>query len=125
MKRLGATNVVEVGTFKGQGALALAAGGPDVKVVTYDVLAWDDFDTALVASDFSSGRIEQRLGDLGDASYRATQLDTLRSADLVFIDGPKDGEWEQHAVPDILAELTDRRRLVVFDDVRLLPMVQL
>ncbi len=125
-RTLDAKNIVEVGTFKGQGALALAAGADHATVVTYDVMPWDGFsETALVLADFDGGRIEQRIGDLGDATYRATQVDTLRAADVVFIDGPKDGEWEDHAVPDILAHLTDRRRLVVFDDIRLLPMVQL
>ncbi len=124
---VGPASIVEVGTFKGQGALALAATSR-CPVVTYDLTAWPDIPGAVLTdADLvgHGGRIEQRLGDLGDAGYRASQLDTLRAADLIFVDGPKDGEWEQHAVPDLLGDLGDRRRLVVLDDVRLLPMVQL
>ncbi|MCW2495621.1 MAG: methyltransferase [Jatrophihabitans sp.] len=118
--------VVEIGTFKGHGALALAAGSSATKVITYDVVPWPEFaDTALRASDLDGGQLEQRLGDLGDPAYLREQLVTLRSADLLFIDGPKDGVWEQHALAPILAALTDRRRLVILDDIRLLELVQL
>src|SRR3954447_13598498 len=49
-----ARRIVEIGTFKGQGALALSAGAPaDARVVTYDILPWSDFsDSALRQSDF-------------------------------------------------------------------------
>lgn len=118
--------VVEVGTFKGLGALALSVGSSPPHVVTYDIHPWHEFsDTILSERDFKSGQLEQRIGDLGQASYRESQLETLQAAEIIFIDGPKDGEWEQYAVPAILAELTDRRRLVVLDDIRLLELVQL
>ena len=117
---------VEIGTFKGQGTLALMARSSTTTVVTYDLVAWRDIPgSALRDADFDSGRVEQRLGDLGEDDYLAAQLDTLRSADLIFIDGPKDGAWEQRAVPKILSALTDRKRLVVFDDIRLMAMIQL
>lgn len=118
--------VVEVGTFKGQGALAMAAGAGETRVLTYDIVPWRQFsDSALREEDFASGRIEQRIGDLGEEGFRESQLGDLREADLIFIDGPKDGSWEQGALRPLLDCLTDRRRLVVIDDIRLLPMVQL
>jgi len=118
--------VIEVGTFKGLGALALSVGSSPPHVVTYDIHPWHEFPgTALLERDFRSGQLEQRIGDLGQASYRDSQLDTLRSAQIIFIDGPKDGEWEEYAVPGILSTLTERRRLIVVDDIRLVEMVQL
>lgn len=118
--------VVEVGTYKGHGTLALSAGCRSTRVTTYDVIAWTEFgDTALREADFIGGKIEQRIGDLGDAAYLDAQLATLQSADVIFIDGPKDGEWEQRALGPILRQLADRQRLVVLDDIRLLEMVQL
>lgn len=117
---------IEVGTFLGQGALAMAEGDCCTKVITYDIVPWRDFpDTALREDDFTEGRLEQPVGDLGDPDFLASQVETLRSADLIFVDGPKDGHWEQAAVRPILDCLTDRQRLVVFDDIRLLEMVQL
>lgn len=117
---------IEIGTFHGHAALSLAAGDVTTKVVTYDIIPWRDFDeTVLREADFTSGQIEQRVGDLGDPAYLSTQIDMLRSADLIFIDGPKDGAWEQRACINIIEQLVDRQRLIVFDDIRLLAMAQL
>ena len=41
------------------------------------------------------------------------------------MDAPKDGRFEQAFVATALEQLRDRRRIVVFDDIRLLPMVEL
>jgi predicted O-methyltransferase YrrM len=117
--------VVEVGTFRGHGALALLAGGPEVRVVTYDIIPWDQIDgTAFTTADFAGDRLEQRIGDLADPAYLDRQLATVRAADLIFVDGPKDGQWEANFCRVVLDRLTDRPRLVVFDDIRLLEMVQ-
>jgi predicted O-methyltransferase YrrM len=117
---------VEIGTYRGHGALALAAGlapGGNV-LITYDVVPWPEVGGAvLTIEDFN--RVEQRVGDLSEIAYLETQLDTLRSADLIFIDGPKDGIFEPNFCRNVLSKLTDRRRLVVFDDIRLMNMVRL
>ena len=118
--------VVEVGTFQGHGSLALLQGQDEARVVTYDIIPWQNIPgSVLAAEDFAGNRFEQRIGDLADPAYLETQLATLRQADLIFVDGPKDGVWEPLFVERVLPELTDRRRLVVFDDIRLLEMVQL
>ena len=118
--------VVEIGTFKGHSALALLAGSEDVRVITYDVVPWDETEGAVLQPlDFETGRLEQRIGDIAETTYRDEQLETLRQADMVFVDGPKDGRWEERFCRDVLPLLTDRPRLLVFDDIRLLEMVQL
>jgi hypothetical protein len=76
-------------------------------------------------SDFSGGRLQQRLGDLADPDVLARELETLQGADLLFVDGPKDGRWERAFCSSVLPLLDDRPRLAVFDDIRLLEMVQL
>jgi predicted O-methyltransferase YrrM len=117
--------VVEVGTFRGHGSLALLAGDPGARVVTYDIIEWQQIDgTALAAEDFAGDRLVQRIGDLADPAYLAGQVETLQAADLIFVDGPKDGQWEEEFCQAVLPRLTDRRRLVVFDDIKLMEMVQ-
>jgi predicted O-methyltransferase YrrM len=117
----GATQVAEVGTFTGMGTLALAESRAHVQ--TYDILPWDSFaDTLLRAEDFN-GRITQRIGDLADAEFFNRETNALRGASLIFIDGPKDGKFE----PAFLARLLPVLRagqLLVFDDIRTLPMLQ-
>jgi predicted O-methyltransferase YrrM len=125
-KTLRPSTIVEVGTFKGHDALALSLGHPEARVVTYDIVPWQEIaGSALRATDFAEGRMEQRLGDLAEPQFLESQLEILRSAGLIFVDGPKDGHWERRFCDLVLPELTDRRRVVVFDDIRLLEMVQL
>jgi predicted O-methyltransferase YrrM len=118
--------VVEVGTYLGHGSLALLSGSDDVRVITYDVVPAQEVGGAVLRdSDISNGRLEQRIGDLADPTFLASQIETLCKADLLFVDGPKDGRWERTFCERVLPALSDRRRLAVFDDIRLLEMVQL
>lgn len=136
--------VVEVGTFTGMGTLALldgaaqpAPGGADGansaeapagggSVVTYDVIGWDSFEhTLLREQDFGPGRAEQRLGDLADDAYFATQSETLLSAELIFVDGPKDGRFEPVFFSRLFKLLQGSRHVVVLDDIHFLNMVNL
>lgn len=121
----GTANAIEVGTYKGASALSLLAGMPDGHLITYDVVPWDSFrDTLLSEKDFGS-RLEQRLGNLADTSFFAEQKETLLSADVYFIDGPKDGVFENLFLPRLLSMTRDRRRLVILDDIRIMNMVGL
>jgi predicted O-methyltransferase YrrM len=125
VETMAAKVVVEIGTFLGQGALALAAGRPD-RLVTYDITPWRELDgSALRDEDFTSGEIEQRIGDLSDPVYFAEQLPTLREADIIFVDAPKDGVFEPAFFGLLAGRLDDRQRLIIIDDIRLLPMVGL
>ena len=117
--------VVEIGTFQGHSALAMLAGSASTRVVTYDLVSWRAIPgSVLCDADFEDGRLQQRLGDVTDPACLSTELDTIRGADLVFVDGPKDGAFEFRFRDRILPLLSDKRRIVVFDDVRLLPMVE-
>lgn len=114
---------VEVGTFTGMGTLALRP--PAGNVVTFDIEPWKSFDDTLLRSDDFTNGIEQRIGDLADQRYFAEQLETLREADLIFVDGPKDGTFEHRFSALLLPALRGTKAVVVFDDIRVLNMLQL
>jgi predicted O-methyltransferase YrrM len=117
----GVRRAVEVGTYTGMGALALA--GPGVVVQTYDLVPWDQVPNTLLRREDFYGRISQRIGDLAGANYFDSQLDDLRAADLILVDGPKDGVFE----PAFLARLLPVLRagqVLVLDDIRKLQMLQ-
>jgi predicted O-methyltransferase YrrM len=121
--------VVEVGTFTGMGLLALldgsAAADTETKVVTYDIFPWPQIPgTLLRAEDFSSGRAEQRIGDLADDAYFTDQRQTLLDAELIFVDGPKDAKFEPIFFSRLLALLAGSRHVVMADDIHFLNMVQ-
>ncbi len=118
-------SVVEVGTYTGASALALLSTPSVEQVITFDLAPWDSFEhTMLRAEDFGA-RLEQRLDDLSDPDTFAAHASTLASADIVFVDAPKDGQFEYQFLPWLFAVEPERSQLVVLDDVRVVPMINL
>jgi len=120
--------VVEVGTFTGSGSLALVDGTRanknGARVVTYDIFPWGDIPgTLLRAEDFGSGELEQRIGDLAQDAYFAEQRETLLSAEVIFVDGPKDGKFEPVFFSRLFDLLAGSRHVVAADDIHFLNMV--
>lgn len=118
--------VVEIGTFTGLSALAMKSRLPDEgRVVTYDIAPWTTFSgTALMAEDFD-GQLEQRLGDLSARHFFTSQVDTLDAADLLLLDGPKDGRFEPTFLEHYLPIFDSRDTVLVIDDTRFINMIQL
>ena len=133
----GATDVAEIGTSTGVSALTFLSVPSVRRVVTFDVFPWTYFpETALTPEDLpdphdSAGGLEGRpgisqvLGDLAEADVFDTHRDLLTRADLVFIDGPKDGSFEPRFFQRLWAESPQRRQLLVIDDIRVVSMVEL
>lgn len=116
---------IEIGTFSGLSALAMLSGlQPGQRLVTFDIVPWQEMrGTYLRDSDFTDGRLSQELGDLGDPETFQRHAELLSRADMIFVDGPKDGMFEQRLL-DNLAHLSLRPQvLIVFDDVRLWNML--
>jgi hypothetical protein len=65
------------------------------------------------------------VADLSDPEVVMRHSDVLLSADVIFVDGPKDGRFQ----PTLLSELKQlplmRQPLLVFDDIRLWNMLAL
>ncbi len=124
VRTLNPRTVIEVGTFTGMGTLALAqALQPTGTLTTFDLLAWNTFaDTWLAPTDFANGRVRQVLHDIsapgGIASHRAL----FESADLIFVDGPKDGHTEARILENLATLNLAPHVVVVFDDIRVLNM---
>ena len=112
---------VEVGTYTGLGTLALAQHAK--RVVTYDIVPHTTFKDSVLSDALAQGNVEQRIGDLSDGGFFRSQLDTLRAADLIFVDGPKDGVFERVFGELLYEGLRDRECIVVWDDIRLMQMV--
>ena len=118
--------VIEIGTYTGASALAfMEPAAPATRIVTYDLIPWNELAGSLLRQeDFQDGRLEQRIGDLAAPAYWATQQSLFLMADLIFLDGPKDGVFEPKMM-DTLAQLrTENGFLLVVDDIRFLEMLQ-
>jgi predicted O-methyltransferase YrrM len=118
-----AHQVVEIGTWRGESALAFLHAESVARVDTFDLMPWTEVPhTVLRHADFGD-RLEQHLADL--VVEWDTYRSLLREADLVFVDGPKDGRWEPEFFDLLLAEPPAQRQLVVIDDTRVMSMVRL
>lgn len=115
---------VEIGTYRGLGSLALAQSC--ARVISYDVLDVTQIPGGVFARvDPREHNIDLRQGDLARPEYFAEQADVLSEAQLIFCDGPKDGRFEQRFVPELLPILAASGAVLVLDDIRTLPMIQL
>lgn len=119
---LGIGKAVEVGTFTGMGTLALAHSHATVR--TFDVVPWADFPNTLLRSSDFEDRVEQVVGDLANSAFFESQVECLRSAGLIFIDGPKDSIFEP-AFVSLLVPILRAGQVLVVDDIRKLEMLQL
>ena len=115
--------VIEIGTFTGMGSVAIQQGLNSGKLHTFDIVPWNNFVSHLDKSMFSSGRIEQHLSDLSNSAEFSKHFHLLNSADLIFLDAPKDGVFEYRFI-ELLKQLDPRpNRLLIVDDIRFVNMI--
>lgn len=117
--------VIEVGTFRGLGALSIKNSlKEESQIITIDLIPWQDIpDTILTRSDFDDGRLRQSLGDLSDPKFFKEFSETLSGCDLLFVDGPKDGIFERVFVEHLSTIRLPVGALVIFDDIRVWNML--
>lgn len=119
VQELNPRSVVEIGTFKGLSALAMLSCLPsDAQLTTFDILPWDEIPgTFLRPADFATGNFQQVVCDLKDPGNCQNYASLLRTADLIFIDGPKDGSFEQCLLDNFTSIGLRPQTLLVFDDI--------
>jgi hypothetical protein len=121
---VGARQIVEIGTWRGESAVAFLDAPGVERVDTFDIVPWSLVDgTALHDDDFGD-RLVQHLGDLAVPRVFAEYEETLTNADLLFVDGPKDGGFETAFLDRLLAVPRRHPQLVVLDDIRVMTMIR-
>lgn len=114
--------IVEIGTFTGMGSFALMQSLTGT-LHTFDIIPWREFNTHLRQEFFDHGRVVQHLADLSQPDSFNAHLQLLNAADLIFLDAPKDGQFEYKIAP-LLTKLTLRpNRFLVVDDIRFVNMI--
>src|SRR5258706_5638498 len=117
---------MEIGTAEGLSALAMKKYMPEGgKVVTFDIVPWDQIqDTMLLPEDFADEKLEQRLGDLGDRDVFEKHRELLETVEFLFIDGPKDNDFEWKLLGYLKTVKFRKAPIVLFDDTRLWSMLK-
>lgn len=114
--------VVEVGTFTGMGSKSLLQSLDHGVLHTYDVIPYQNFQSHLTPADFTTGKLKQHIADLSQPEVFAEHQILLDSADVIFLDGPKDGVFEYRLL-DLLQQLKPKPwRLMIIDDIRFVNM---
>jgi hypothetical protein len=76
-------------------------------------------------TDFDDGLVTQILEDLSEQRSFEKHRGTLNSADLIFLDGPKDGVFE-YTLSRLLTTLKPKpNKYLILDDIRFLNMSRL
>jgi predicted O-methyltransferase YrrM len=118
--------VIEIGTYTGLSALAMKPHlPPGAGIATFDINAWNTVPkTLLTPEDFEDGTLVQYVEDLADPEVLNRRRTLLECADLIFIDGPHDGETEAAMVANLRTIRFDAPPILVLDDVRLWTMLK-
>ena len=113
---------IEIGTHRGLATHCLTKFSKNV--ITFDVKPYDEFPGTLISDKDFSQNLKQIIGDLYDERIWCTYIDLFRKADLVFLDGPKDGKFENKLLTKLLQEMKNDAILII-DDIRFLNMISL
>ncbi len=117
--------VWEFGTDAGMGTVALLEGLDETAgVYTVDIDPWTaKADPWLTRDDFDSGRVIQVVSDMKAPDLFARYRDAMAEAELLFVDGPKDGFTEALFLEQLAGVPFRRPPIVVFDDIRVMLML--
>ena len=119
---LQAAEVVEIGTYKGAAAAVLSERCE--KVTTFDIVPVEEIDNSIRDLTVRFPNVEQIVGDLAVPDVWKQLSGLIGAADLVFVDGPKDGVFEPNVVPRIVSVMKPGSVLVL-DDIRFAGMREL
>ncbi len=118
--------VVEIGTFAGASALSMLASSAVERVTTFDVIPWCSIPFSVLRQQDFGPRLEQRpRRPCRPWILRRERGTTLADADMVFVDAAKDGVFEYRFLHNCTRCARHGRCIVVLDDVRVLPMLNL
>ena len=114
--------VIEIGTWRGLGALALSIYSKSV--ITYDILSLDSIPNSIYNLLMKRKNIEQIIGDLSESTFYSMEIKKIRKADIIFIDGPKNYTFEKMMINKLLSNMK-KGSLLVIDDIRFVNMLDI
>ena len=120
--------IVEIGTSTGLSSVVFREfSPPDSEIHTFDIVPWHLFDTHLKQEYFSSGRLYQHISDLSKNGEYSKYAHIFQSAELIFLDGPKNYSFEKTLLSLLSKSLVPslHTRLLIIDDIRFANMVDL
>ena len=114
--------VLEIGTWRGLGALALSIYSKSV--ITYDILSLNSISNSINNLLINRKNIEQIIGDLSESNFYSMEIEKIRKADIIFIDGPKNYVFEKIMIDKLLIDMKSGSLLII-DDIRFVNMLSI
>lgn len=126
VQKLSIKNALEIGTFRGLGTLSIAVMLRNQgKTFTNDLLPWSDFDSVLSEELIVDLGIVQKLEDFSDITNQAKFEEICGMVDFLFLDGPKDGEFEYKILKLISTMKQSKAKYLFIDDIKFENMIPL
>lgn len=116
----------EIGSFRGLGSLALL--GEDTKsrsVITNDLVPFQEFESVIPEKMFQDDQITQLIGNLLDDQFFLDTQEFIKTSDLIFLDGPKDGLFEYQILNRLSSLQFPTTQLLIIDDINFANMISL
>lgn len=113
---------VEIGTYKGAAAAVMSLNSK--RVVTFDVVGIEEIQNSIPDFIQRFPNVTQLVGDLLLEDVWEANAHLFHEADVVFVDGPKDGVFEPNVVPRIV-DVMRPGTILVLDDIRFASMYEL
>lgn len=121
-------HVVEIGTYTGLGTLSLKESAPkNCKITTYDVVKWNNLDVGshLNNNHFKNNKFKQIIGDLSDDNFFKKNKKILNTAEIIFLDAPKDNIFEYNFMKKITTLDKKKDKILIIDDIKFINMIDL
>jgi predicted O-methyltransferase YrrM len=113
---MNARNVIDIGTYTGMSAISFLDAGCMVK--SFDIVSPFQFeDCILLPEDLSQNKIELINANLFDDVVFSNHQSDLINADIIFLDGPKFGGFEEKVLPKILKLDFKKETIIIVDDI--------
>ncbi len=124
MKVLQPRRIIEIGTEKGFGTLAMReALPPGGKILTFDIRPWSPDYSVITQQDIAGGAVVPLKEDLSRPEVAARYAKELKETDFLFIDAAKDGVQERVFLENFRAVGLKKGAILFFDDIRLWNML--
>lgn len=124
VKVLQPRRIIEIGTEKGLGTLAMQEVlPPGGKILTFDIFPWSAKESVITQADIDGGSVVPLQDDLSRPEVAARYAKELREADFFFIDAAKDGVQERVFLENFRAVGLKKGAILFFDDIRLWNML--
>ena len=116
--------VIEVGTYTGMGTFALSQN-LNGEIVSFDIIDYKNFETHLNDEFLKKNKFKQYLSDLSEKTEYDKHYQLLNSADIIFIDAPKDGKFEYKLLENMTNLKNKENKILILDDIKFMNMINL